>query len=254
MLAVCVNGQHLSGSCPPVSVQSSEEKADADLFNTPGVELTKKGDVEGALEIFREATARFPNDAVSWNNVGVILSAKLGKHKESLHYFERAICLDPKFAFAFYSLGTAYLKLSEYGLSESHLAQAIELQPGYVEALNNLGSVYLRTGRFKQAEKLFEQMHKERPDDFFAANNLAAAFFYNKKFKQAENIYRRLIGAEPDRQVLHFNLAAALLRRGERSEAIRIYSFLNNQSSPFAQELYNGLFAGKIINLNPIDK
>jgi tetratricopeptide (TPR) repeat protein len=68
------------------------EKATA--LNEEGEELCKKGDLEGALTIFKKVIEIYPNFAVSHNNLGVLFW-QTGETQKALKHFTKALKIDP---------------------------------------------------------------------------------------------------------------------------------------------------------------
>ncbi|MBI4620097.1 MAG: tetratricopeptide repeat protein [Desulfobacterales bacterium] len=68
------------------------EKAPA--LNEEGEELCKKGDLEGALTIFKKVIEIDPNFAVSHNNLGVLFW-QTGETQKALKHFTKALKIDP---------------------------------------------------------------------------------------------------------------------------------------------------------------
>lgn len=230
---------------PPIT---EEQRQKADGFNAIGVELSNRGDKMRAAEIFLEATVKYPEYSISWNNAGIGLSVFTGQHEKSLPYFRQAICIDPSFAMAHYFYGTALYELGNYPESEVSFKRAIELDPAYSRAKNNLASIYLRTKRYKKALRILEELARETPNDFLALNNLAAAHFYNKDLKSAEATFVMLTELFPDRHIAQFNLAIVYIHRGRRTEAIRVQRKLQQTGSELAEILYEGLFGNKVLS------
>ena len=62
--------------------------------------------------------------------------------------FKKAIQVDPKFADAYYQLGTASFKLEHWGEGFREMSQAVELDPNNLKARVALGDFYLAGGKY----------------------------------------------------------------------------------------------------------
>jgi len=67
----------------------------------------------------------------------------LGRHKEAIEFFKRAIALNPDYAEAHYSLGMAFANSGNHKLAVESLKRAVSFQPEWADAHYNLGILYL---------------------------------------------------------------------------------------------------------------
>ena len=67
-------------------------------------------------------------------------NTNLGKYKEAIENYDKAIELNPQYADAYYNRGNAELDLSKYKEAIEDYNKAIELNPKYADAYNNRGN------------------------------------------------------------------------------------------------------------------
>ena len=77
------------------------------------------------------------SDAVAYHHLGVDY-AQLGKYKEAIEAFKKAIRLDPDFADAHYALGLTYLMLNDAGSSFEQYEILKRLDPEKANKLLNV--------------------------------------------------------------------------------------------------------------------
>ena len=82
-----------------------------------GVELSKKGHYDKALDAFLKATELNPKNPDAFYGLGGIYNYQ-NKHKEAAQTFETVIKLDPTHFNARYSLGFTYEKLGKPELAQ----------------------------------------------------------------------------------------------------------------------------------------
>jgi tetratricopeptide (TPR) repeat protein len=146
------------------------------------------GDYGSALEHYRAAVERNPQDAESLSNLGQVL-VRLGKPEEALPYFERAIDLIPsRWAYRF------------------NLARALGL----------LGRWDASIARYREAQKLF-------PDDHVTTFNLALALHKKGDDAAAVPEYQRAIALAPEDASFRFALALSYERLQKNAEAAAAY-------------------------------
>jgi serine/threonine-protein kinase len=105
----------------------------------------------------------------------------------AIHFFERAVALDPSYARAYAQLGNALaLKASYLGLPELHeqavarLSRALELQPALAEAWRELGSALVYLRREDEGIDAVERALALDPSDASGHSTLGRAYFIGK--------------------------------------------------------------------------
>lgn len=93
-----------------ISAQCSSKNS-AELVNE-GIELSKKGQYDKALDAFLKATELNPKNPDAFYGLGGIYNYQ-NKHKEAAQTFKTVIRLDPTHFNARYSLGFTYEKLGK---------------------------------------------------------------------------------------------------------------------------------------------
>ena len=92
-------------------IAQCSSKNSTELVNE-GIELSKKGHYDKALDIFLKATKLDPKNPDAFYGLGGIYNYQ-NKHKEAVQTFETVIKLDPTHFNARYSLGFTYEKLGK---------------------------------------------------------------------------------------------------------------------------------------------
>ena len=112
-----------------------------------------------------------PRDAYSLNQLGKAMTL-LGRQRDALEYFRRAVECAPDFDEARYHFG---LMLAEHGKVAEARAEyetALRLNPDYFKAHNNLGLIYLQQGQLAEAAAHFQEVLRLNPGDAIASDNL----------------------------------------------------------------------------------
>jgi tetratricopeptide (TPR) repeat protein len=90
----------------------------AENLNRQGLELKKKGDLEGAAERFRKATEVAPRWAVAWYHLGLMLK-HLRRWQECLDCNRRATELDPSDKAAWWNMGIAATAVADWSAARA---------------------------------------------------------------------------------------------------------------------------------------
>lgn len=115
-----------------------------------------------------------------------------GEHPLAVSELLRQIDADPKNAYAYYFLGTAFFEMGDLLKALKAYLQAIQLKPDYLGALNGAGWSLHSLGRYREAVRLGREIllkSKEDPDALhllglchYAMGDSAAAVGYLNRF------------------------------------------------------------------------
>jgi tetratricopeptide (TPR) repeat protein len=97
----------------------------------------------------------------------------LGRTREALSHFDRALQIDPTQTGGYSSMGAALLEIGRPDESLATLRKAIELEPKNSDAHYNLGNTFLALGRAQDAVDEYNKALDLKPDDTEVMNNLA---------------------------------------------------------------------------------
>ena len=175
---------------PADAVKPAAEGMDRPFLDASGkgASAYMAGDYATALEQYRAAVERNPQDAESLSNLGQVL-VRMNKTDEALQYFQRAVSILPdRWAYQF------------------NLARAL----GLVGRLDESVTAYRR------AQQLF-------PDDYVTTFNLALMLHKRGDEDGAVDQYRKAIALQPEDASFRLALAASLERLQKRSEAAAAY-------------------------------
>lgn len=105
--------------------------------------------------------------------------SKSENHEKAIDYFEKAIAIDPEFAFAWDNIGITYRKLGNYDKALNAYKRSLEIDPNGLMPLQNIAIVY----RFKKdydnaiaAYNRLAEIDKDNPEVYFGIGQIYAAF------------------------------------------------------------------------------
>ena len=206
---------------PPPATAPQAKKDAVKAFNE-GVDLYKKGNIEGAIAKYREAIRLKPGYAEAHNNLGMALGEK-GETEEEIKEHREAIRLKPDDAEAHYNLGVALRQKGETDEEIKEYREAIRLKPDYAEAHNNLGNALKNQGKLDDAIEEYREAIRWKPDYALAHNNLGNALKDQGKLDDAIEEYREAIRWKPDYALAHKKLGNALKDQEKLDDAIEEY-------------------------------
>lgn len=148
---------------------------------------------------------------------------------EAISHFERAIDLDPGFAFAHSALGNCYVnrvlkglgEANDYATAASEFGKALELDPKLLEARMQMVFIYMSQGQKPKAREEVELLRTEYPNDVgvhFARGYLARL---DGDYEKALRSFDRMVRLNPnERVVTSYNRARIFTYQGRYEEAL----------------------------------
>jgi len=174
-------------------------------------------DYESAVETFREAYSRNPQDAV------------IGFHLQEAARLVRRD-LDAQIA-----------------LAEKQLLEQIRQEPENVVALTNLGLVYRNAGRLDDAALTLERAQRLKPDGVEIALLLGEVYEKKGDLNRAIHAYETASQLAPNQVVIYGSLAALYEQAGRLDDAIRAANEVLRLEPglPLAHSTLGGLYLAK---------
>ncbi|MEM7260552.1 MAG: tetratricopeptide repeat protein [Planctomycetota bacterium] len=134
-----------------ISSMAVHRSAEARDWFDHGVELEEQGDLDGAVDAYRNALRVAPDaeTAFSLGNALYEQGDRIGARAE----FERAIELDPESVEAWNNLGSLYVEDERYPEAIAAYRNALEVAPDYPDANYNLAEALLAVGDTAEASR-----------------------------------------------------------------------------------------------------
>ena len=133
------------------------------------IELQQSGDMEGAIQGYRQFLAERPNEVAAHSNLGVLLS-HMGRYGEAATEYNRALELAPGTSGILLNLGLAYYKAGRIPEAAQTFSKAHEIAPDNLQTIMLLGDCQLRMGQNRDVIALL------KPVEQASADNLAIAY------------------------------------------------------------------------------
>ncbi|MGO9585110.1 MAG: tetratricopeptide repeat protein [Limisphaerales bacterium] len=127
-----------------------------------GTALATRGQLDEALDDFREALQIRPDYAEPHNNLGIILTVR-GNLEEAIQHFHEALRFRPNYADAHLNLGFALVSQGKLNEAIQQYQEVLRLTPDDAEARLNLGIALARLGRRDEAMTQFREALRLKP-------------------------------------------------------------------------------------------
>jgi eukaryotic-like serine/threonine-protein kinase len=140
----------------------------------------------------------------------------------ALPYHQRAIELDPSFAFGYEAVGNDYLNMGELGRASKYFAKAFQLREhaSELERLSITTGYYENvTGELDKAEQTYQEWTASYPRDYGAHLDLGNLYVEQGQYEKAAEAYRESLRLAPDSDAPYDDLANSLLALQRFDEA-----------------------------------
>ncbi|MDE1183564.1 tetratricopeptide repeat protein [Paraburkholderia sp.] len=198
------------------------DPAHVDALHLLGVLRHQQGQHAEAADLVGRAAHLRPEDAALQLNLGNALRA-MGQLDGAIERFRNALTLAPTFPLAHYNLGNAYAASGRHEDAADAFSRSLQLQPEDASAHNNLGNALHALGRHRDAIASFHRVLQLRPGHAGAHNNLGMALNALGNVDEAIGHFRAALAAQPGFCAAQFNLANTLDATGQHEEAVDAY-------------------------------
>ncbi len=160
------------------------------------------GRFEDALDSFKKALARNPNDPDSLGNIAYLYALKGTDLDKALAMAKQAIEFQPANAAFHHTLGWVWFRKGEMEKAIGELQTALQLRPEYPLARYNLALAFYLMGNFDQALAGFEAVMSAEPENMKARLFRAITLAKMQKVPDAVTALEDLKKKLPEKEVL----------------------------------------------------
>jgi tetratricopeptide (TPR) repeat protein len=193
-----------------------------------GTIALRAGATERALQAFQAVLAAQPDDFDARVNTGSCL-ADLGRTREAVPHFERALQLQPHSASVWCNLALARLESGQpLAAFEDAVARAARSGPAEPIVLGHQGLLAALSGRLDEARRFYaDALRGDRANVYYCVG-LASVLYEQGGPASAARAYEEFLrGGNAASTTAHFELALLLLQLGRFSEAWPHYDYRN---------------------------
>ena len=187
-------------------------------WTNEGQSLLAMNDRPGALEVYRETKARFPNDVFARNGLAEVLKAQNRFADAEVEYRETKARF-PDNVVARNGLAGVLKAQHRFADAEAEYRETKARFPNNVVARTGLAEVLRAQHRFADAEVEYRETKARFPDNIFACNGLAEVLKAQGQLADAEAEYREAKARFPDNVVACNGLAEVLKAQGQIADA-----------------------------------
>jgi tetratricopeptide (TPR) repeat protein len=171
------------------------------------------------LAIFREAAASYQSLPEAHTGLAAV-AASVGRHREALEAWKRAVGLNPTNPVYRVRLGEALERVGQAEEAVAAMRAAVAITPEEPNYHVALAALLLRLGRPEQSRRAVEEAFRRDPAHPWALTVLSALERGAKNYESAAGAARRAIVRQPESLRAHLDLVEALQGGGRVEEAL----------------------------------
>ena len=195
----------------PVSSGSSKAKAREDIRRA--IRLHTDGQVEAAVDAYRDILKRHPEAAACWSNLGAALR-RLGRTDDGLQVLLEGERHCPDAVDLSYNLGNALTDAGDHEGALQRYRAILSRDPHDLKAAIAGGRALMLLQRFEEAVDHYRSALERHPDNAVLYNALGWTLCNLRRMEAAAAAFRRAIAIDPAPTHHHTNLHLALSALG----------------------------------------
>ena len=168
----------------------------ADDLNDAGVQATKNGNFQLAVELLQRAVQQDPKHKSAWNNLGRAYIA-LNQNEKAIAALKKQIEINPYDQFAYNNLGLAYEDELKYDVAVQQFQKQIEINPLDPVAHGALGEVYVKQKKFDQALPELEKAVSLQPQNALLLISLGQCYIATNQTEKGMAAFEKAISLAP---------------------------------------------------------
>jgi len=180
--------------------------------------LRKVGNGTRAESVIIKGLKTFKGSPQLLNSLGTT-QLELGKAKNAVQSFKKALSTNPLDVEVKYNLARAYKEVGLFNEAEAIFVDVIRKKTTYSQANIHLADVYVNLGALEKAQSCLMSTLETDPTNVVALNNLGNVLRKMNDFEASAQRFEAAIKLQPANSTLRRNLAATLVLLNRREEA-----------------------------------
>lgn len=202
------------------NIGTSDSVQDIETQRQYALILMKKGDLDGAIQAFKEIIKIDSDDVVSLLNLGIIYYKKK-QYEEALDYLSRVIEIKPDDSDAYFHIASIYEEMGDLKIAIDYYKKAISYNPNNYFWYYRIGRILYTLGAYDEAIKYYKKAVELNPLDNYSHNNLGMAYLEAGNVTEAIKHFLKAIYLDPNDSYSYYNLAKAYVKLGQLNKAYK---------------------------------
>ncbi len=176
----------------------------AEAYYVDATEMSKKGDLRGAIAAFNKSIELNPSKAEAFYGRGN-LYYQAGNYQQAIADYDRAIALNPSYANAYFNRGLARYNLEDYSGAIDDYSKVLGFEPKDVEAYYQRALSYYQLKDYSKAIEDYTKTLQLQPEDAKAYKARGLAKTAAGDLQDALTDYTKAIALESDNADAYYN-------------------------------------------------
>jgi tetratricopeptide (TPR) repeat protein len=146
--------------------------------------------------------------------------------QDAYRLMDKAVELDPKFTYAYYSIAACHFSERDYSLAENALKTAIGIDNAFWPSYKLLGDVYFEKGNFKEAMNYYKKAVALNAEDCGLFHGLGLALMNLERYDEALPYLKQAVALAPEDKDILYSFASVCRDSGKLREAVQEYNKL----------------------------
>jgi tetratricopeptide (TPR) repeat protein len=240
-----------------------------------GFEFSIQGKYKKALEYYKEAAEKSPDNAESWYGLGscyvgleqppeAIKAFKeairtsldktrahyylgkyyqnLGRYKEAIESYQAALRINRDYGPVYIGLAEIYSGQKRINDEKEAIEQLVRIHPDYAVSHYNIGITYGKLGRYRDAIDAFKRALEINPEIPGAYYHIGIMYGNLGNLKEEVVAYKQAIRIAPDFVPAHYNMGVFYLNSGQKDAALEEYKILKKLDKKTADKLFDLIY------------
>ncbi|RJX32756.1 MAG: response regulator [Desulfurivibrio sp.] len=203
------------------------------LYLRQARDLEEQGDIPGAIEEVKKASAANPRSSRPFRELGRLM-LKTNDMAKALKCFQKAIEINRLDVTSYHYLGQIFYRQGEIDKAIGHFAQAMEISPRHADRALKFARLLAKKGNSMEVEKVLRLIVKNNEGDADIQEEIAELAMEQGLYVLAIKCYRFLLKDQPDNLLINKKLGIALQKNETNSEAV---VHLEKAASKYGEDL-----------------
>uniref|UniRef100_T1JEI7 Cell division cycle protein 27 homolog n=1 Tax=Strigamia maritima TaxID=126957 RepID=T1JEI7_STRMM len=168
----------------------------------------------------QELSENYKESGEAWCAAGNCFSLQK-EHDTAVKFFQRAVLVEPNFAYAYTLLGHEYVITEELDKAMSCFRNAIRIDPRHYNAWYGIGMIYYKQEKFQFAEFHFKKALIINPQSSVLMCHIAVVQHALQKTELALATLNRAISADPKNPLCKFHRASIYFASDRHNDALQ---------------------------------
>ena len=196
---------------------------EAECFNALALIRSSTGQIEAAIDAYRQALVLAPDQIFVWNNLGSLCS-KVGRNDEAMVAFRKSLEGNARDPIAWNGMANVHFKLGHVDDAIAAYRRALQFSPTFAQPWCGLGDVYAKIGRTDEALKCYHKAIEINRNYILPWVRLGLLFAKQERYREAVKAYQKALDLDGHDSQVWNDLGEILMKCESFDEAAAAFA------------------------------